>query len=389
MTIKTHFKNNIKYILITEKLKNEDYDQFFEETNDSHRELEIIFLDSKILSSIFVEELAHIKESKGDSLKIIVNDTDLSFYLSALGIKNVLGNHETKYESTRQSKEYLGNYLIQDVEYEAEEVSDFLNELFNKFGNDFRNYNIGSVIRRINVTRIKLNINTFYKFRKDILEGGEAYHEFLGQMSINTTEFFRDPGQIKVLKEQVLTYLNSFPEIKIWSAGCSTGEEAYSIAILLDEAGLLSKSIIYATDFNNLALKKAENGLYSIDSVNNGAKNYFASGGEKSYFNYFIKTGNFYKTEPKLKKHIAFLNHNLGTDGVFNEFQLIICRNVLIYFDSILETKVIHLFHDSLHRNGFLMLGKSEGAILLSEKKIFFPLLEKFKLYKKGCLNET
>jgi len=178
--------------------------------------------------------------------------------------------------------------------------------------------------------------------------------------SINVTEFFREPEQLINLRKKILPYLNSYNHIKIWCAGCSSGESPYSLAMILDEENMLKKTQIYATDFNKRILAHAKDGLFDIEDFTQSDTNYKLSGGKKEFQNYFIKKGKYYQIKHYLQKHILFYNHNLATDGIINEFQLIICKNVIIYFDSVLKKRVIQLFDDSLEVNGFLILGQSE-----------------------------
>jgi len=267
---------------------------------------------------------------------------------------------------------------------EEQELIKFLKSVYNTYGHDFVHYNHNTLKRRIENHCIKLMIKDFTQYCKLILSNKNYFDEMFNYFSINVTEFFREPLQLKLFREKVIPYLNTFAHIKIWCAGCSSGESPYSLSMILDEAGVLEKCQIYATDFNNRVLAHAKDGLFDIENFEQSYTNYELSGGTKSFKEYFIKQGKYYKIKKYLKEHILFFNHNLATDGVMNEFQLIICKNVIIYFDQNLKETVIDLFDHSLECNGFLILGKSE---YLPKKfqdrfKLYIP---KSKVYHKKC----
>ncbi|MEA3354807.1 MAG: protein-glutamate O-methyltransferase CheR [Campylobacterota bacterium] len=263
-------------------------------------------------------------------------------------------------------------------------LTKFLNDVYNKYGDDFVNYNYSTIKRRIETHCIKLFIDDFDEYTQLILSNDDKFNEMFLHLSINVTEFFREPEQLKLFRDKVVPYLNSYTHLKIWYAGSSSGEDPYSLAIILHEAGILNKCQIYATDFNNRVLSYAKEGLYEIKDFKNSYENYEKSGGTNAFKEYFIKKGRFHKIRSFLKEKILFFNHNLATDGVVNEFQLIICKNVLIYFDDKLKQRVFKLFDDSLDCNGFLILGGSE---YLLEKyndryKLYIP---KSKVFHKKC----
>ncbi len=280
--------------------------------------------------------------------------------------------------------EYLQT-LLEDENIDNSLLDELLNDINNKYGYDFRNYQKNSLKRRVKITMNRVGINNFYEFKQEVLKSLNIFEELFFDFSINVTSFFRNHDVFKYLRDEVAPYLNTFHHIKIWNAGCSTGEEPYSIAIMLNELGLLKKSQIYATDFNSIVLKKASNGLFSIDNLKANITNYELSGGEKKFNDYFNINDYCMEIKPYLKEKILFFNHNLVTDGVINEFQLIICRNVFIYFDENLKAKVINLFNDSLIRNGFLLLGESEN-IIDADKKGFKVENRDYKIYKKRAI---
>ena len=259
---------------------------------------------------------------------------------------------------------------------EQAKLVEFLINIYNVYGHDFIHYNHGTLKRRIEVHCIKIDLDDFDSYSKLVLNDKTYFEQMFTYFSINVTEFFREPEQLKLFREEVIPYLKSFPHIKIWCAGCSSGESPYSLSMILDEEGLLSKSQIYATDFNQRVLKLAKDGVFDIKDFEQSSNNYKKSGGTREFKDYFIKQGKYFKVKNYLKEHILFFNHNLATDGVMNEFQLIICKNVIIYFDDNLKQRVITLFDDSLVDNGFLIFGNSE---YLPE---YFS--NKFKLYRKN-----
>ena len=252
----------------------------------------------------------------------------------------------------------------------------FLKDVKSKYGHDFENYNYSTIIRRIEVHCIKLNINNFYLYTQNVLNSKEIFDEMFSHFSINVTEFFREPKQLNIFVEEIIPYLKTYPYLKIWCAGCSTGMEPYSLSILLEEHGLVNKCQIYATDFNNKVLEQAKIGLYDIPKFDEVSKNYKLSGGKYELIDYFIKKGKYYQIKKRLKEKILFFNHNLVTDSIINNFQLIICKNVVIYFNEDLKDTILKKFEDSLVSHGFMILGQSE---FLSRK-----LMNNMKLYNKN-----
>ncbi len=268
------------------------------------------------------------------------------------------------------------------IDIEKNQLIDFLKAVHHLYEHDFIEYQLGTLKRRIQTHAIQLRIDSFDKYCEYVLEKRSNFEEMFKYFSINVTEFFREPEQLIILKEKVLPYLSSYAHIKIWYAGCSTGEKVYSLAIILEELGLLHKTQIYATDFNNEVLQTAANGLYELESFDKSQENYKDYKGIKDFDNYFIKNQYYMKIKDYLKKNILFFNHNLAIDKSMNEFQLIICANVLIYFNDALKDKVIKLFDISLCTNGFLMIGKNE---YISENSLmnFNEYIYNKKVYKK------
>lgn len=256
-----------------------------------------------------------------------------------------------------------------------------LEAVFSRYGYDYRNYQRNTVERRLSNLRSQLRAPDFFALQKEILTDQEAFERLFLELSINVTAFFRHPEQFRMLREKIMLYLDSFSHIKIWSAGCANGKEAYSLAILLDELGMLDKSQIFATDINPYQLEEAKNGLYPSEKLEEGQRNYEAGGGKGHIADWF--TGSqCLKVIPRLSKHIQFYPHSLVHDGPFNEFQLILCRNVLIYFHPSLQARVMELFSRSLHQDGFLVLGPSEGISLGEGERYFSPYADSEKIYR-------
>lgn len=265
------------------------------------------------------------------------------------------------------------------------EVELFISAIFMKYGYDFRNYSKAHIKRRI-MHRISLtpSIKNISELTYKILYEEEFFKTIISDFSINVTEMFRDADFYRALREKVIPYLKTYPFIKIWHAGCSTGEEVYSMAILLMEEGLYERTQIYATDFNDSVLEEAKAGIYPIDRIKEYTQNYQRSGGLESFSKYYTAKYDWVKFDDYLKKRVVFSNHNLVTDGVFGEMNLIICRNVLIYFDRELQNRVFGLFKESLVHGGILGIGSKESLNFSSVKNDFTTILDKEKIYKKS-----
>jgi len=280
----------------------------------------------------------------------------------------------------------LVSYLSRMIEPDKPNIGEmelklFLERLHENYGYDYRHYSSQSAIRRISRVMTDNHIYSFKRFEELILQDRDLFENLFLECSINVTEFFRNPETFLTIREKVLTYLDSFPHIKIWSAGCSNGQEAVSLAILLDEIGILHKSQIYASDINPYVVEEAQNAIYSLDSLNKSKENYHLSGGKADFSNYFIIQDACARVKPHILERILYFQHSLLNKGVFNEFHLILCRNVLIYFDHNLQNTVLELFFRSLDMNGFLVLGESESIAFYP---IGFQVFDKQnKIFKK------
>jgi chemotaxis protein methyltransferase CheR len=241
-----------------------------------------------------------------------------------------------------------------------EEVDVLLEDLLDVHGYDFINYSKASLKRRIGNLYVKDRFPSFAEFRYMLRNNHDYFTRFVEEITVNVTEMFRDPLFYKSLREKVLPMLASKPIIRIWHAGCSTGEEVYSMAILLKEANLWQKALLYATDINPRVLENVRKGMFPLNAMKQYSENYLLSGGNNSLSKYYTAQYDLAKFDALLSERMIISTHNLVSDSSFNEFQLIICRNVLIYFDKDLQNRVLSLFDQSLETLGFIALGTKE-----------------------------
>ncbi|MEH7124627.1 protein-glutamate O-methyltransferase CheR [Bacillus sp. JJ1773] len=244
----------------------------------------------------------------------------------------------------------------EDVELEL-----LLLAIFRLSGYDFRQYMRSSIMRRVQYRLTQERLPSITSLTEKIIHDEVYLEKILSDFSINVTEMFRDPTFFKTFRNEVTPFLKDLPEIRIWHAGCSTGKEVYSMAILMEEEGLGHKTKIYATDMNEKVLAKAERGIIPLQKMQLYTRNYLLSGGKKSFSEYYTADWEAAYLNPALLKHVVFAQHNLVTDRSFNEFHVIICRNVLIYFNTDLQGHVLQLFNESLSQGGFLGLGSKES----------------------------
>ncbi len=263
------------------------------------------------------------------------------------------------------------------------EIDLLLEAIFKRYGYDFRNYARASIERRTRRFLSKSGCRTIPEMIDRLLNDEVFFGGLVRDFSITVTELFRDPRVYASLRRQVVPMLKTHPFIKIWHAGCATGEEAYSLAILLKEEGLYDRATIFVTDFNDGALQKARQGIYSTDKIKEGTRNYQAAGGKNSFSDYYQARYDAVALDGALRKNMTFANYNLVTDGVFGEMHLILCRNVLIYFDRELQNRVFGLFGDSLVRGGFLCLGSKESPTFSTAADQFETVDKTAKIYRK------
>ncbi len=263
------------------------------------------------------------------------------------------------------------------------EVSMLLQAIEYRWGYDFKDYARASIKRRIETSMIRHRINHISEMIPRVLHEPGFFQDVVGDFSITVTEMFRDPQVWSVLRQKVFPVLRTWPYFKIWHAACATGEEAYSMAILLDEAGLLERSIIYATDFNDQALKTARDGIYSLEAFRKASDNYLKAGGQHALSRYYTAHDEYVRIIPRLRKAIVWSNHNLVLDRVFGEMNLILCRNALIYFTQPLQNRVLELFSASLVYGGFLCLGSKESLSFSSVNDCYEDLALKNRVYRR------
>lgn len=275
------------------------------------------------------------------------------------------------------------SYNELDAELFHIELQLLLEAIFLRYGYDFRNYSKAHLKRRV-LYRLGISkLSTVSGLQDKVLRDREFFKEFLDDLSINVTEMFRDPDFFRSLRENIVPKIRTYAYYKIWLAGCATGEEVYSLAILLHEEGLLDRCQIYATDFNQKVLEIAKEGVYQKSDIEQYERNYQLSGGKKKLSDYYTSLYGSVKFHKELSNHIVFADHNLVTDSVFADANLILCRNVLIYFEKTLQEKVLGLFYESLLPSGILCLGTKESLKFSAYGKLFKEIDEQLKIFKK------
>jgi chemotaxis protein methyltransferase CheR len=272
---------------------------------------------------------------------------------------------------------------MRDTELEGLEIDLLLEAIFKRYGYDFKSYARASIERRIRLFQRRHEYRTISELIPKVLHEEPFFEKLVRNFSVTVTEMFRDPHVYGEIREKVVPFLKTFPFIKVWHAGAATGEEVYSLAIVLKEEGFYGKATIFATDFNDASLEEAKKGIYGLDNVRQYTSNYQQARGTASFSDYYHAQYDAIAIDQSLKKNITFANHNLVTDGVFSETQLILCRNVLIYFNKELQNRVLNLFCDSLARGGFLCLGTRESLRFSDVQDRFEVVDEKCKIYQK------
>ena len=263
------------------------------------------------------------------------------------------------------------------------ELKALLESIYLKYNYDFRRYSIASMKRTVVHAMNRMGCQTLPILQDKVLNDQECFYDLLQSLTIPVSEMFRDPTYFLALREKVIPHLKTYPSLKIWVAGCSTGEEVYSLAILLQEEDLLERTTLYATDINPRSLEKAEKGVLSKDAIQKFTQNYQESGGKRSLSDYYTSAFDSVIFNSSLKKNLTFADHSLVTDAVFLETHLISCRNVLIYFDRELQDRAFWLFHESLCQKGFLGLGSQETIQFSQHAKYFDPFVKKDRIYQR------
>jgi len=265
----------------------------------------------------------------------------------------------------------------------AIELRLLLEGIYQCYGYDFRDYAESSIQRRV-LRRLEAEgLKTITNLQEKVLHDPQCMDRLIKDISITLTEFFRDPGFYISFRNNVIPFLRTYPFIRIWCAGCASGEEAYSLMILLYEEGLYKKSFVYATDFNEAAISDAKTGIFSLNQIMKNPENYRKVIGAKPFSEYFDIENGKAVVKPHLRKYIIFSRHNLATDSSFNEFNAILCRNVMIYFNKKLQDKVHDLIYDSLSPFGVLALGEKENLKFTSQAKNYEVIDKDNKIYRK------
>jgi chemotaxis protein methyltransferase CheR len=263
------------------------------------------------------------------------------------------------------------------------EIELLLTAIHGCYGYDFRCYARASIRRRIIQFMRLTEAASISEMIPKVIHDESFFERIVREFSITVTEMFRDPQMFLALREKIIPLLKSYPFIKIWHAGCATGEEAYSLAILIEEEGLEKRTTFFATDFNDNALEKAKEGIFSLENARQYSQNYQQAGGKYSLSDYYHARYGAMAIKSELKKTITFANHNLVVDQVFTETNLILCRNVLIYFNKELQDRVLELFYESLVFGGFLCLGSKESLLFSKYQDKFRAIDIKNKIYQK------
>lgn len=258
-----------------------------------------------------------------------------------------------------------------------------LEALFLRYHYDFRNYSLGSIRRRLKQAREQLGFASFSAMQNQLLHDPDMLSHLLRFLTVQVSDMFRDPDYFRAIREQMVPHLRTYPSLKVWIAGCSRGEELYSMVILFREEGLEDRTLFYATDINQDALSAAEAGVFALDRVRSFTENHQRSGGRTSLSDYYQAAYGRVVFDKSLRRNVVFSDHSLATDAVFGEMHLISCRNVLIYFDHALKNRVLGLFKESLIHKGFLGLGAKESVRFSDHAGTFADFVREEKIYQK------
>jgi chemotaxis protein methyltransferase CheR len=265
------------------------------------------------------------------------------------------------------------------------EIRLLLEALYVRYHYDFRNYAMASIKRRLRQAREQLGFSTISALQENVLHDAAMLPRLLGYLTVQVSEMFRDPSYFRAIREKVVPHLRTYPSLKVWVAGCSGGEELYSLVILFREEGLEERTIFYATDINQEALRTAEAGIYGLDRIQQFTENHRNSGGKSSLSDYYSAAYGRASFDKTLRRHVVFSDHSLVTDAVFGEMNLISCRNVMIYFDRPLQDRALGLFKDSLTRKGFLGLGSKESLRFSRHAGAFADFVRAEKIYQRSA----
>ena len=268
---------------------------------------------------------------------------------------------------------------IEDIEIQL-----LLDAVYRHYHYDFRHYARASIKRRLLQARTQWGYDSISEMQSPVLHDETILPRLLNFLTVQVSEMFRDPSYFRALREKVVPHLRTYPSLKVWVAGCSHGEELYSLAILFAEEGLAERTIFYATDINPTALKAAQAGVYPLESIRLFTENHRLSGGHTSLSDYYTANYDRAVFDKSLRERTVFSDHSLVTDAAFGEMHLISCRNVLIYFDRELQDRVVGLFGDALVRGGFLGVGSKESLRFSAHAHLFSEFVREEKIYRKA-----
>jgi chemotaxis protein methyltransferase CheR len=268
-------------------------------------------------------------------------------------------------------------------EVEQLEVELLLEAVFRRYGFDFREYAAASLKRRLWRRMNAEHLTTITQLQDRLLHDPQCMERLLLDLSINVTAMFRDPSFYVAFREQVVPALHTYPFTRIWCAGCSTGEEVYSLAILLQEEELYDRTRIYATDINEAVLETAKAGVFRLDRMKQYTQNYIRAGGKRDFSEHYVAAYDGARFSRSLTENVVFAQHNLATDRAFNEFNVVVCRNVMIYFDKTLQNRVHDLFYESLDTFGILALGHKESVAFTAHAEAYEVIDPAERIYRK------
>jgi chemotaxis protein methyltransferase CheR len=269
------------------------------------------------------------------------------------------------------------------IEFDPAELTSLLEAIRSRYGFDLTGYSRASLQRRISRYMISNRVAGTAALREHLFSSRDIFEQFMEEITVNVTEMFRDPAFYRALRTEVLPLLKTYPHVRVWDAGCSTGEETYSLAILLGEEGLYNRTRIYATDVNRSVLSSAREGIYPLTHMRDYSRNYLNAGGKTSLSDYYTARYERAIMNQELSSRVLFSPHNLAQDQSFNEFHLVVCRNVLIYFNKALQEKVLALFVASIPVFGFLALGNKETLRFTKYENLFEVIDSKEKIYRR------
>lgn len=272
---------------------------------------------------------------------------------------------------------------MDQADVEQLETTLFLEALYQRHGYDFRNYAQASISRRVRRLMDRAGAASISDMIPLLLHGDGLLPLVVETLSVNVSEMFRDPDFFTLLRSEVIPYLKTFPFIKVWHAGCASGEEVYSLAMVFKEEGFYDRTTIFATDLNPMVVEQAKAGVYALDSVRSYTANYQQAGGKAAFSDYYLARYGWAIMDASLRENVTFAPHNLATDGVFGEMHLILCRNVLIYFDRSLQNRVLRLFDESLVHGGIMALGSKESLQGSEVAAHFQAVNAKWRIHKK------